>query len=233
MELLFTHEDLGRTRVATQANVSVEVESSLRLLRERPHPCFARWRRSLPRYLRSQSYEKVAIEPFWHRIEMLITADRARRMNQLLDGGLDALLNRLHPGIRWRAPHLTVRQGQPVRLRGQGLLLQPSVFFFRAPEIRVSGSGQVVLLYPVSCEIDEPAAPAKVSPLIGRTRASLLRLLSVGPATTTDLATGTGVSMAAISQHLGVLRDSGMVVTQTLGRSRLHTLTPVGKRLLG
>jgi DNA-binding transcriptional ArsR family regulator len=238
VEIPFSHVDLARTRLAPQADAWVEIVSSVEMLRGQPHPCFASWRKSLPVWIGKPkslaAYEKVAIDPWWHRIETLLAADRARQTKALLDGGLDALLSRLHPSVRWREQVLTVGSASgKADLAGLGLILQPSLFFFRSPEIRVAQNGQATLLYPVSCEVDEPRHGPDVGPLIGRTRAYLLEILRERAATTTDLAASTGLSMAAVSQHLGVLRESGMVVTQAFGRSRCHTLTSAGAQLIG
>ena len=103
------------------------------------------------------AYEEVAIAPFWTRIRTLVDADRSRRARVLVDGGVEQLLATLHPAIRWRTPVLRVAQVDgrvaTLSLDGDGLLLQPSVFVWRAPVLRRLGTGQPALLYPVSCEI--------------------------------------------------------------------------------
>jgi DNA-binding transcriptional ArsR family regulator len=185
-------------------------------------------------------YQEVAIAPFWTRIRTLIDADRSRRARVLLDGGVEQLLATLHPAIRWRTPVLRVAQADgrlaTLSLDGDGLLLQPSVFVWRAPVLRRLGTGQHVLLYPVSCEIsggDPSRAPADLAALVGRARATMLCLLSVTGATTTELARRTNLSLAAVSQHAGVLRQAGLITTRPVGRTRFHSLTPLGTTLLG
>ncbi|HVV23438.1 MAG TPA: winged helix-turn-helix domain-containing protein, partial [Pseudonocardiaceae bacterium] len=66
--------------------------------------------------------------------------------------------------------------------------------------------------------------------LLGRTRAELLEALR-SPATTTDLARAFGVTPSAVSQHLAVLRASGLVARERTGRHVLYLTTPLGVAL--
>lgn len=52
------------------------------------------------------------------------------------------------------------------------------------------------------------------------------------PATTTALAERVRVTLAAASQHAGVLRNAGLVHTTRIGACVLHSLTPLGPALL-
>ncbi|WP_343074786.1 metalloregulator ArsR/SmtB family transcription factor [Phytoactinopolyspora alkaliphila] len=63
-------------------------------------------------------------------------------------------------------------------------------------------------------------------------RAELLEALR-SPASTTDLARAFGVTASAVSQHLRVLRDSGLVQRQRSGRSVLYMTTALGAALNG
>lgn len=236
MQLIFSADDLGRTRIAATADPALEMRFSLRMLRGRPHPLFTKWRDSLPHRLdlRPEAYAQTALTPWWGRIETLIGADRARRSKAVLDGGVDALLSTLHPAVRWRPPVLEVipAEGGPstIALNGRGLLLQPSVFLWDGPVVE---DGDVpTLVYPVSYEVGDPCTPDGLIALIGRTRAVMMQVMQRAGATSSDLSRKTGLTAAAVSQHLDVLRRSGMVVTQALGRSRLHSLTPAGLRLV-
>ncbi len=55
-------------------------------------------------------------------------------------------------------------------------------------------------------------------------RRRLLGLLSAGEKPVQELAGHFDISFAAVSQHLGVLRDAGLVVSRPLGRQRLYSL---------
>jgi DNA-binding transcriptional ArsR family regulator len=57
-------------------------------------------------------------------------------------------------------------------------------------------------------------------------RRDLLDSLRSGPSTVTDLAEPFDVSLAAVSKHIGVLEDAGLVSRTQVGRTRIVTLEP-------
>jgi DNA-binding transcriptional ArsR family regulator len=57
-------------------------------------------------------------------------------------------------------------------------------------------------------------------------RRDLLDELRGGPSTVTELAAPFDVSLAAVSKHLGVLADAGLVSRTRVGRTRIVTLEP-------
>jgi DNA-binding transcriptional ArsR family regulator len=60
------------------------------------------------------------------------------------------------------------------------------------------------------------------------TRRRLLQLLTSGEAPVNTLASHFGVSRSAISQHLGVLVDAGLVTRRRDGRFQHYRLAPAG-----
>jgi DNA-binding transcriptional ArsR family regulator len=68
--------------------------------------------------------------------------------------------------------------------------------------------------------------------LIGKTRAALLGALTE-PASTTGLAARTGIPVSSVSEHLAVLRATGLVATTRTGRFLLHQRTTLGTDLVG
>ena len=60
------------------------------------------------------------------------------------------------------------------------------------------------------------------------TRRLLVERLRSGPRTVTALAEGLPVSRPAVSQHLRVLREAGLVTVQPKGTSRVYALDPAG-----
>ncbi len=60
------------------------------------------------------------------------------------------------------------------------------------------------------------------------TRRRLLQLLAAGEQTVNSLATNFTVSRSAISQHLGVLTDAGLVAARKEGRFRYYRVDPKG-----
>lgn len=77
--------------------------------------------------------DELLVAPYWPRIEQLASADRALRLGQLAEHGVERLLNELNPHfITWSSPvlHLTTasdRDGD-IHLAGRGLLLIPTEF---------------------------------------------------------------------------------------------------------
>lgn len=59
-------------------------------------------------------------------------------------------------------------------------------------------------------------------------RRELLRTLAVGPARVVDLAAAHPISRPAVSKHLRVLVEGGLVSAQRRGRERHYSLVPEG-----
>jgi DNA-binding transcriptional ArsR family regulator len=64
------------------------------------------------------------------------------------------------------------------------------------------------------------------------TRRRILQLLARRPQIVTDLASHFDVTRSAISQHLGVLADAGLVSAEQRGRQRLYRVEQEGVRRL-
>ena len=71
-----------------------------------------------------------------------------------------------------------------------------------------------------------------IADLLGRSRATLLEKLDL-PLSTTQVARDLGLSAASVSEHLSVLRRSGLVTARRSGRSVLYQRTLLGTDLLG
>ncbi len=61
-----------------------------------------------------------------------------------------------------------------------------------------------------------------------RTRRSIVLLLAEGPSPVGRLADALPVSRPAVSQHLKVLKDAGLVVEQAVGTRRIYRLDEAG-----
>jgi DNA-binding transcriptional ArsR family regulator len=179
------------------------------------------------------------IAPHWSRIRAVVDADIAYRARQFADGGAQRLFADLHPDLHWRDGRLTVerwRTDRVVRVVPGGLVLIPVVLGAEYVMIKGHSTTQTTVRYPargVGALWTAGTRPARGSAvrLLGRARASLLEALRA-PATTTDLAGALGVTPSAVSQHLAVLRDSGLVVSERSGRSVLYLTTDRGLALL-
>jgi DNA-binding transcriptional ArsR family regulator len=63
-------------------------------------------------------------------------------------------------------------------------------------------------------------------------RRRILQLLASHPRTVTDIASAFPVTRSAISQHLLLLADAGLVTAEKVGRQRIYRVLPVGLRKL-
>lgn len=59
-------------------------------------------------------------------------------------------------------------------------------------------------------------------------RRRLLRLLTAGPSSVTELARLLPISRPAVSQHLKVLKDAGLVTDRPQGTRRIYQVDPAG-----
>ncbi|MFG3256742.1 ArsR/SmtB family transcription factor [Streptomyces sp. NPDC048172] len=187
------------------------------------------------------AYHREVLAPFWPRVHAHIDADRALRVHGLLDGAVDGLLAGLGPRFRWRPPVLEADYPveHDLRLNGRGLLLQPSFFCWPTPITLADGALPPVLVYPIGHERDwsrteppgRPEGGGPLGQLIGHTRAAVLRAARTG-ASTVELARLLGVTHPAVSQHVKVLRATGLVTTVRRGGRSLHVATAEGRALL-
>jgi DNA-binding transcriptional ArsR family regulator len=184
-------------------------------------------------------YERI-LAPHWSPIHAAIDADRAIRARAFLDGGVNQVLARLHPTIRWQPPVLEVGYGpdRELHLDGRGLLLLPSFFCWRDPISLQDNNLPPVLVYPVEREpgwaapiAGSPDGPRALAAVLGRTRAAVLRTIEAN-CTTGGLAQRLGISLASASEHATQLREAGLITTHRDGKAVFHTLSPLGQSLI-
>jgi DNA-binding transcriptional ArsR family regulator len=184
-------------------------------------------------------YWEAALAPYWPRILTLLEGDILYRARLLAQGGAHRLFNDLDPAVRWDTDRLQVAHrsfDRSVRLAGRGLLLAPSVFNWPRVTSIVEPPWQPTLRYPprgiaTLWEHHRRDAPAALARVLGRSRALLLAEHDA-PAATTALASRTGLSPGAVSQHLTALRDAGLVAPHRTGRFVLYARTRVAEALL-
>jgi DNA-binding transcriptional ArsR family regulator len=187
---------------------------------------------------RFEAFWRSALEPDWPRIHSLLEADLRYRSRRLTEGGPVRLFDDLHPSVSWSADRLAIRMPwtDTVELAGRGLLLLPAALESRYPVAVADPPWQPTVIYPARgiALLWEPGAtsgPEALAALVGGTRADLLAALSA-PRSTTELARLLGLSPGGVSQHLGVLRRSGLVEGDRHGRSVLYLRTPAADRLV-
>src|SRR5713101_1035550 len=184
-----------------------------------------------------QAYWDLTLAEHWPRIQALLEADVLWRARRLTLGGAAALFDDLHETVTWHGDRLTAADPYEYSgaLSGEGLLLVPAVMPW--PNVRkLIEPYQPTLVYPVRgiltlWETGTPPAPDALAALIGRTRADLLTSLAQ-PASTTHLAHRLSLTPGAVSQHLSVLHDCGLVARSRVGRSVLYRRTRNGDVLL-
>ncbi|MGY9066691.1 ArsR/SmtB family transcription factor [Streptomyces sp. CAS3] len=198
----------------------------------------------------AQDLLHVAIMPYWERVSAYLETARDALREIMCRDGVGALLGNLGPGIRWNAPALEIAGSHSgeFELQGRGLILAPSLFLQRAGHVglasRRGAHDSPLLVFPDRPGPEQLAnllgkrrvgdpyqASDSLAALVGRTRAAALRALKEG-CTNTDLAEQLGVSTAAVSQHMAILRAAGLISTHR-GRSHaIHTVTRLGRLLL-
>lgn len=202
-------------------------------------------RRTLTELL-TRTHEQM-VAPYWPAMLSHLAGERARLGRRIADHGVGHLLERLHPGIRWRPPILEVVKGAPwtakpvdAHLDGCGMVIVPSVFCGPVPiPLFPLHGGPALLLLPAPPELEDaqtmwlarPVAGDPLATLLGRTRAAVLRTLDDN-ATTTELARRLDISPSSASQHASALRAAGLVTSRRDRNRVVHTTTELGTRLL-
>ncbi|WOX15482.1 winged helix-turn-helix domain-containing protein [Streptomyces sp. N50] len=191
-------------------------------------------------------FSSAALEPFWGRIRDYLELEREARGRDILSGGVDSVLNELHPSISWRAPFLRVgdeQGGGNTELLGEGLVIAPSLFA-PAPTVLDTDTGRQgapVLVYNVTPTGDSLAGlwqqreedrAATLSDLLGHTRANVLESLR-SPSSIGEISRRLGISHPSVSKHLGILRKSGLVAAERRNNLTMHHLTHLGAAVLG
>jgi DNA-binding transcriptional ArsR family regulator len=186
------------------------------------------------------TYWQVAIHPYWSRICGVLEDDVSYRAARSLAGGLFALLADIHPEVTLEGDRLFVDKPHhaDAAYDGAQLTVIPSVFAWPNLLLSHSRDASFELTYAargvgrvwegITAEEEQPDALAA---LVGRTRALILQRLAI-PASTTQLARDLGQSPSAVSQHLSVLRSSGLLTNSRSGRSVLYRQTPLATSIL-
>jgi len=201
-----------------------------------------------------QRFHAAALAPHWSQISAASGADQSLRARVLIEEGLDAAFNELHPRVTWRSPVLrcqidddgcppgciqriqTVPDRLEVHLDGRGLTIEPSVFApgvgFRLPD-SPDDRDPVALIYPVPTdwrvlttmtESNMGGVPA----LIGKTRSAIIDALVDGPLTTSGLSRRVHIAAASASEHASILRSAQMIESVRDGNRMIHRLTALG-----
>lgn len=209
------------------------------------HPVVASWAGELSRGSRQAlellrasmtAYFHHVVAPSWGTVHGAVTSDLAMRARAMATDGVERTLSSLHPGARYGALGLDLDGAAgdpPIDLGGRGLRILP-VYFCHG--VTVSHAGEpsgATLAIPAA---DDGATGADrdeaLGALLGRTRATALRIVQAATPTTTALATTLGIAPASASEHASVLRAAGLIASERDGRRMVHRITGLGARML-
>ncbi|MEY9906305.1 DNA-binding transcriptional ArsR family regulator [Catenulispora sp. MAP12-49] len=181
------------------------------------------------------AYQSV-LATSWTTVRERHAAEFTRFALGAAENGIEPTLTALAPGSTlddgtWHIPALKDRDH---RLAGNGLTLLPTFHWTYEPLVGTIPDQPLLLVYPAGPGLPPPTAPATggdpLADVLGTSRARVLRLLE-HPHTTTELAAGTHLSLAAASSHTAALRRAGLITTHRAGRSVQHTRTDLGRML--
>jgi DNA-binding transcriptional ArsR family regulator len=187
------------------------------------------------------SYWELAVEPYWPGISAALQAEIAQGARQMAEGGIEVLLDSLHPQYCVTDDALQIRNWSghawAADVTGRHLILLPSVFSWPRAGLDPNLDGPLSLIYGPrqvgGLWEDDPAAgdADPLGHLLGRSRAAILRTIAA-PASTSTLSRDLKQSPAAVSAHLSTLVRTGLATSWRSGRYVLYQRTPLADRLI-
>jgi DNA-binding transcriptional ArsR family regulator len=184
-------------------------------------------------------YFRQAFAREWERIEPLLAAAAAEAGERIATEGLYEALPSLSPRLRGdpRRRLLLVEKwidGTWKLGSGEVFVLAPSVYAW--PNLLVGledGPWPKGIIYPapfLAARSDRRLPPTELLALLralgDRTRLQVLRLVATQPYSTQELAPLVGISEAALSKHLRVLSEAGVVSRSRRGKFVLYAALP-------
>jgi DNA-binding transcriptional ArsR family regulator len=228
-----TEDPVARDRILSQA-ATLEPESLgiVRLALEDPLTVLDRFLNVL------SAYWEAAFRVEWQHLEELLASAVAEAGAHLAAHGLYAFLNSLWPEIRTNqtAEHFWVdrpHEHDVVIGPGEQVVLVPSVHVWPHVRVNCDQPWPSTLVFP-SAHLTRTAHPP-VPPgdllrvlraLADETRLRALQLIAEHPRSTQELAPLVGLSEAALSKHLRLMAEAGVVKTQRTGYYVLYRLAP-------
>ncbi|MFD3377519.1 MULTISPECIES: DUF5937 family protein [unclassified Streptomyces] len=185
-----------------------------------------------------ERYWREAFEEEWARIEPDLAAGVSEAGHQIEQRGLYGMLRGLWPEVRsdprterfWlERPH----DHEVVVGPDDRLVLAPSTYAWPHVRVNCDGPWPLGLVFPLSSIAREARPRIPPARLVGilraladDTRLRTLRLIAERPRSTQELAPLVGVSEAALSKHLRVLADAGLLERRREGYYVLYRLVP-------
>jgi DNA-binding transcriptional ArsR family regulator len=186
------------------------------------------------------AYWRATLADDWPRLRAVLEGEVLGRARSLALAGPAAVLDELHPRVRWRAPVLELHKGPDhpldLRLDGRPLVLIPLVFEGSVLVSSSTAAGAIALGYQARgasalWEAGETGPDERLELLFGQGRSAVLRALA-RPATTTDLAARLHYAPSTVSAHLDVLARAGLVERHRVRRRVFYGLNDTGASLL-
>jgi DNA-binding transcriptional ArsR family regulator len=188
-----------------------------------------------------EQYWRMTIKPYWPRMRTILEADVAYRGRIITQDGTAAMLNDLAPTISYSRGKLKADQvSNPSRaeaVAGRGLVLFPTMFgpgavipfdIGHRPELGYPARGQGGLW-----ALRAQPSASDLGRLIGRERLRIISLLRIRPRSTSDLAVELVVTPSAVSQHLQILRRTGLVDSYRVGKQVFYQPSDLAASLTG
>ena len=184
------------------------------------------------------AYWEAALADDWPQLRAVLECEMLGRARELALSGPTAVLEELHPSVRWRRPVIELYKDKnyEMHLAGRPLVLIPLVFA-RGVLMGVSEGQRAVALGYQARGTSALWAPSEVGDdarldlLLGHGRATVLRALD-RPATTTELARRLSYAPSTVSAHLDVLSRAGLVDRHRVRRSVFYGLNETGTSLV-
>ena len=177
---------------------------------------------------------KTVMEPEWPSMRQALRAEMLDRAIQVNREGLRAVLPRLHPSAACEGDTVTVEKTVDIDIDcPEGLIVVPSLFITDRIQCTTSDHWTPAIYYPASGRYlwSAPPTPGSLDRLLGTTRSKILAALTT-PLQTTVVARLVGVTPPTASEHLAILRDSGLIDSSRAGRTATHELTEAGRTVL-
>jgi DNA-binding transcriptional ArsR family regulator len=185
-----------------------------------------------------EQYWRVAVAPYWPQLRAVLDADVAYRVGKLAHGGIEEVMQDLHPSIELTENAIRIASVAEGDVDGGSLTLVPCVFIWPHLWVELGLAGEPSLTYGARgvgalWEDGDDATEEEhaLGALLGRTRAEILVGLAL-PRSTTDLARTLDLTPPTVSAHLAILRRCGLVICWRSGRRVLYQRTAVGSTIV-
>lgn len=187
-------------------------------------------------------YWQRCLAQHWPKLNAVLEGDILYRARQLALEGPDLLLNNLAAVLKYQSGELSIvkKHSAPksceLQVEGRGIQLVPLVFSCTGVAWQFEPEWAPMLMYTARggglwYQTERPEAENSLKRLLGPGRARVLQALT-DVLSTGELAARLHVTPGAISQHLTILQESGLVESNRSGTRVYYHLTPRGAKLL-